>query len=167
MVVVVAILGVVAAVVWPRFAALESGQNTRDFQSALMRLGAEARLIAIETGQLVQVTYDQERRAFVFATTDLETAEETERRTFEVPGNMEVTGFLVDNEFAAATDWSLQYAPDGSGPRAGIEVEDGAVVYHVTYKSDDGSATRADGRMEEASQTEWQAGELENRTTAP
>lgn len=161
--IVVAVLGLVTALAAPRIASLLEGQASRDFREALMRMGAEARLMAIENSQTVNVRYDGESRQFVFETIDAETQEATEQKTVEVPEWIEVPNFTLDGAFAGESDWVLEFYPDGSGLDAGIEVEDGAYLYHVVIEGRDGSATRADGPLEESGEQEWQAGELEQR----
>jgi prepilin-type N-terminal cleavage/methylation domain-containing protein len=161
--IVVALIGVMAIAILPRFAALQSGQATRDFTSALLRVGTDARLIAIETGQTAQVRYDDERRMIVFESIDPDTLAATERKAVALPELVSLSAFTIDGRFVSATDWTPQFYPDGSGLDAGIEVEDGAYVFHVNIEGRDGSATRALDRLEESSQKEWQAGELEQR----
>ncbi len=161
--IVVALIGVMAVAVMPRYAALEAGQQTRDFTSALLRIGADARLIAIESAQTVQVTYDDERRMIVFESVDPETLATTEEKTIALPDSVELSAFTLDGKFASATDWTLLFYPDGSGLDAGVEVEDDASVYHVVIEGRDGTATKGEDRLEESGQQEWQAGELEQR----
>ncbi len=163
MTIVVAIVAAMAAIVIPRFAALQSGQQSRDFTSALLRIGGDARLIAIESGQTVEVRYDDERRVLAFETVDPVTFATTEERLIELPDSVELSAFTLDGAFASATDWTLQFYPDGSGLDAGVEVEDGLFVYHVTIEGRDGTALKGVDRLAESGQQEWQAGELEQR----
>jgi type II secretory pathway pseudopilin PulG len=163
MMIVVAVVSALAAVTIPRFVAMKSGQDARDLASALVRIGADARLLAIDSGQTVQVTYDALRRAVVFEALDPETLEGTEVKTIEIPEGVELSAFTLEGRFATEGDWLLSFYPDGSGSDAGIEVEDGLDAYHVLIEGRDGTATRAEGRLEEADLQEWQAGELEQR----
>jgi prepilin-type N-terminal cleavage/methylation domain-containing protein len=161
--IVVALIGVMAVAVLPRFAALQSGQATRDFASALLRIGTDARLIAIESGQTVQVRYDDERRVLVFESLDLETLAASEQKAVPLPALVTLSAFTLDGAFTSEADWNLQFYPDGSGLDAGVEVEDGSYVYHVNIEGRDGAAVRGLDRLEESSEQEWQAGELEQR----
>lgn len=163
MMVVVAVLTTMAALVVPRYASLQAGQDSRDFSSALVRLGSDARLLAIQTGQEVQASFDDERRVLVLSSVDAETLQTAERRTIPLPEGIELTAFTLDGQFAEGSTWVLQFFPDGSGSDAGVEVEDGMYVYHVVIEGRDGTAVRTDGRLEEVEQLEWQAGELEQR----
>lgn len=161
--VVIAVITAMAAVVLPRYAALQSGQSSRDFTSALLRLGADARLMAIESGQAVNVRYDDQVRAFVFESIDPDTSQATEERTITVPDSVELTAFTIDGAFVNSSDWTLEFYPDGAGLDAGIEVEEGDSVFHVMIEGSDGTARRAADQLEESGSQEWQAGELEQR----
>jgi prepilin-type N-terminal cleavage/methylation domain-containing protein len=163
MTVVVAVLAMLAAVVLPRFIALEAGQESRDFASALMRLGTDARLIAIETGQQVEVTFDEDRGLIVLSTLDEETLVPTENKTISVPSSHELSAFVAAGEFMTPAEWMLDFHPDGSGRSGGIEVRDGEYTYHITINGHDGTSKRMEGQLEEAGEVEWQAGELEQR----
>jgi prepilin-type N-terminal cleavage/methylation domain-containing protein len=163
MTVVLAVLATLAGVIVPRFVALQTGQESRDFASALMRLGSDARLVAIQTGQPVQVTFDETQGTIVFSTLDPETLVASENRTIPVPPTIELTAFTAGGVFATPAEWMLDFYPDGSGLSGGIEVLDGAHVYHVRINGDDGSSRRADGELEETETNDWQAGELEQR----
>ena len=159
----VAILGLLAAVVVPRYVSLQAGQDSRDFMSALLRIGSDARLIAIESGQAVQVTYDDSQRAVVFQTIDPDTFALSESKVIPVPGSIQLSSFTADGAFATAGDWQIAFYPDGSGLDGGIEVEDGAYVYNIVYRGVDGTSQKQDGPLEESSGRDWQAGELEQR----
>jgi Tfp pilus assembly protein FimT len=161
--IVIAVITAMAAVVLPRFAALESGQASRDFASALVRIGADARLMAIETGQSVHVRYDDQFRTIVFETIDPDTGQASEQRSVAVPELTELTAFTIDGAFVNGSDWTLEFYPDGAGLDAGIEVEEGDYIYHVTIEGTDGTATKAVDRLEESGGQQWQAGELEQR----
>lgn len=163
MTIVVAVLAMLAGVIVPRFVALQAGQDSRDFSSALMRLGSDARLIAIETGQSVQITYDESQNAIVFSTVDQETLTTTENRVVPLPPSAVLSGFTVNGAFATASDWMLDFYPDGSGLSGGIEVTDGNYIYNVTIRGSDGTSRKAEGQLEETESNEWQAGELEQR----
>ena len=163
MVTVLAVIVLMAGIMFPRYAALESGQQSRDFESALLRMGSDARLVAIEKGRIAQVRYDDELRAIVIESLDPDTGEATQERTFAVPTSADVTNYSVDGAFSDAASWLVQYFPDGTGQSCGIEVADGAYTYNVTINGLDGTATKTDGQLQESGQTEWQAGEIEQR----
>jgi type II secretory pathway pseudopilin PulG len=161
--VVIAVITAMAAVVLPRFVALQAGQASRDFASALVRLGSEARLMAIESGQAVHVRYDDQLRTVVFERVDPDSGQASEARSIPVPETVELTAFTIDGAFVSGSDWTLEFYPDGAGLDAGIEVEEGDYVYHVLIEGKDGTATKAIDRLEESGGQEWQAGELEQR----
>ncbi len=161
--IVIAVLAALAAVVIPRFAALQSGQQSREFTSALMRLGSDARILAIESGQAAQVVYDEAARALVIQTLDPETLQANQERTIPIPESVELSSFTLDGAYTTGGDWRLDFYPDGSGSSAGLEVTDGDLVYNVTFRGRDGTGIRSEGSLEEAPPSEWQAGELEQR----
>lgn len=161
--VVLAVLAMMAAVLIPRFAALKAGQDSRDFVSDLLRLGSEARLHAVESGVATQVVYNEDQRTLVFQTTDPETLVTEDVKTVGFPAGVELTAFTLDGAFTTSGDWMLTFYPDGSGFDAGVEVLDGDHVFHVTYSGRDGTSQKVEGPLEEASGSDWQAGELEQR----
>ncbi|HXH60059.1 MAG TPA: prepilin-type N-terminal cleavage/methylation domain-containing protein [Fimbriimonadaceae bacterium] len=162
---VIAVLMVLAAVVLPRYAAMEAGQTSRDFQANLLQLGKQARLLAIETDKTVQVTYDSDQQMVVFSSVDPDTLELTQERTFPVPASVQLADFEVDGEFVSPTDFTLSFYPDGTGSDGAIEVDEGAIVYHVNVSGLDGTGSKVDGRIQDTTEpTKWQAGEIERRT---
>ena len=165
MIVVVAILAMMAGLVVPRVVALVDGQASRDFQSALVRLGSEARLLAIESGDTVSVTYDQNRGEIIFESLDDETQAAQESDTIVLPDSAQLTSFTIRGRQVPITDWVVEFFPDGSGTDAGVEVQDGSRLYSVLINGRDGTAQVVDGELEEDPETEWEAGDLEQRIT--
>ncbi len=160
---VITILMVIAAVVLPRFAALNAGQTSRDFQSALIDLAADARIMAIESGRVVQVTYQDDRLALVINSVDPDNFELQELRTVSLVPGANLTSFTVEGLFASSADWIMEFHPDGTGNDAGIEVDEGGRIYSIRFRGEDGSSQRSDSPLEESSEQEWQAGEIETR----
>ena len=165
MIVVVAILAMMAGLVVPRVVALVDGQASRDFQSALVRLGSEARLLAIESGDTVSVTYDENRGEIIFESLDDETQAAQESDTIVLPDSAQLTSFTIRGRQVPITDWVVEFFPDGSGTDAGVEVQDGSRLYSVLINGRDGTAQVVDGELEEDPETEWEAGDLEQRIT--
>ena len=163
MIVVIAILALMAAIVVPRVVALVDGQASRDFQSALVRLGAQARLLAIETGDTVRVTYNESRAEIIIEILDDETQAAEESDTVLVPMSALLSSFTLRGRQVPITDWVVEFFPDGTGTDAGIEVEDGSRLYAVLINGQDGTGLIVDGELEEDPETEWEAGDLEQR----
>ena len=163
MIVVIAILALMAAIVVPRVVALVDGQASRDFQSALVRLGSPARLLAIETGDTVRVTYNESRAEIIIEILDDETQAAEESDTVLVPMSALLSSFTLRGRQVPITDWVVEFFPDGTGTDAGIEVEDGSRLYAVLINGQDGTGLIVDGELEEDPETEWEAGDLEQR----
>ena len=163
MIVVIAILAMMAGLVVPRVVSMVNGQASRDFQSALVRLGSEARLLAIESGDTVRVTYDDNRGEIVFETLDDETGVAQESDTVLLPNSAQLTSFTLRGRQVPITDWVLEFFPDGSGTEAGLEVQDGTRLYSVLINGQGGTAEIIDGELVEDPETEWEAGDLEQR----
>ena len=163
MIVVVAVLALMSSLVVPRVVALVDGQASRDFQSALVRLGSQARLLAIETGDTVRVTYNESRGEIIIETLDDETQAAEESDTIFVPDSAQLMSFTLRGRQVPITDWVVEFFPDGSGTDAGIEVEDGTRLYSVLINGQDGTAQVVDGELQEDPETEWEAGDLEQR----
>lgn len=160
---VVTILMVLAAVVYPKFAALQRGQSSRDFRSALADLAAEARVTAIETGRIVQVTYQDDRRAIVTNSVDPDNFELSEIRSLPLLFGTELTSFTVEGLYASAGDWMIEFHPDGTGNDAGIEVDEAGRTSSFEYRGEDGSSHESATPLEESANREWEAGEIESR----
>ena len=165
MIVVIAVLALMSSLVVPRVVALVDGQASRDFQSALVRLGSEARLLAIESGDTVSVTYDENRGEIIFESLDDETQAAQESDTIVLPDSAQLTSFTIRGRQVPITDWVVEFFPDGSGTDAGVEVQDGSRLYSVLINGRDGTAQVVDGELEEDPETEWEAGDLEQRIT--
>ena len=160
---VIAILTFVAAIALPRFAALNRGQASRDFQSALVDLAADARIIAIESGRRVQVTYQDDRLALVVSSVDPETFETQEERAIALIPEATLSSFTSEGLYTTGADWMIEFHPDGTGNDAGIEVDEGGRIYSVRYSGENGSSTKSETQLEEAANEEWEAGEIERR----
>ena len=163
MIVVIAVIAMMSGIVVPRVVAMVNGQDARDFQSALMRLGSDARLLAIETGDAVQVTYDENRGEIILQTLDDETQAAEESDTVLLPESARLTSFTLRGRQVPITDWVVEFFPDGSGTDAGVEVQDGTRLYSVLINGQDGTAQLVDGELLEDTETEWEAGDLEQR----
>ena len=163
MIVVVAITAMVAGFIVPRVVAMVESQGSRDFESALLRLGADARLLAIETGGTVSVTYDENSGEIIFESINDETQAAEESDTIFVPDSAQLTSFTLRGRQVPITDWVVEFFPDGSGTDAGVEVQDGTRLYAVLITGQDGTAQLVDGALEEDPETEWEAGDLEQR----
>ena len=163
MIVVVAVLMMMSAIVLPRVVAMVNGQASRDFQSALMRLGSQARLLAIDTGDAVRVTYDEDRGEIIFETLDDETQAAEQSDAVLLPRSAQLTSFTLQGRQVPITDWVVEFFPDGTGTDAGVEVQDGTRLYSVLINGQDGTAQLVDGELQEDPETEWEAGDLEQR----
>ena len=163
MIVVVSILSMMAGFVVPRVVAMVNGQSSRDFQSALVRLGSQARLLAIESGDAVRVTYDEDRGEIVLETLDDESQAAQESDTIVLPESAQLTSFTLQGRQVQISDWVVEFYPDGSGTDAGVEVQDGTRLYSVLINGQDGTGLFVDGELEEDPETEWEAGDLEQR----
>ena len=70
--------------------------------------------------------------------------------------------------FGGYDDWRLPdllevYSIMTFGTDAGVEVQDGTRLYSVLINGQDGTAQVVDGELEEDPETEWEAGDLEQR----
>lgn len=160
---VIAILAFVAAVVLPKYVALSRGQSSRDFQSALVDLAADARIFAIETGRTVRVTYQDDRQAIVISSVDPVNFETLDERVIPLIPNLSLSSFTVEGLFSTSADWMIEFHPDGTGNDAGIEVDEGGRIYSVRFSGETGASTKTDDVLEEIANEEWQAGEIERR----
>ncbi len=163
MIVVIAVLAMISGIVVPRVVAMLRSQGARDFQSALVRLGSEARLLAIETGDTVRVTYDEDRGEIIFESLSDETQLAVESDTIILSETAQLTSFTLRGRQVPISDWVVEFFPDGSGTDAGVEVQDGTRLYSVLINGQDGTAQLVEGELLEDPETEWEAGDLEQR----
>ena len=162
MLIVMLVLTLTATVVVPRVINVMNSQAENDFRRSLMRVGAEARLLAIETGNTVQVTYNDTERAVTLSTVDPETALEEVQKSYSLPDVAELVSFMVGGDFVSSNDWIVEYYPDGTGTDCGIEVQTGLEIFAVMIEGEDG-ASHLMGSLNEVEDSEWEAGELERR----
>lgn len=162
MLVVLVVLGMISTVVLPRVVAMMDGQSDRDFRSSLMRLGAEARLLAIESGSTVQISYNDSDRSVQISILDIETANEQLETSYLLPDDVEFVTFMVGADMVSAGDWIVEYYADGTGTDCGLEVQSGGSFYALLIEGEDGASYSMDS-LEEVSDSEWEAGELEQR----
>lgn len=163
MIITVAILATVSGMAVPRIVALIDSQDSRDFQSTLRRLGNEARLLSIESGDTVTVIYKSDERQIVIQSLDDESQETQDQSIYSLPESVDLTGFQIAGEEVSDADWIVEFYPDGSGKKAAIEVQDGSRIYTVAYDARTGSATLGNMGLFEDESTDWEAGELEQR----
>ena len=162
MLVVLFVIGMIASVVAPRIVAMLDSQSKYDFRRSVMRIGAEARLLAIESGSTVRVTYNDNDRTIELSIVDDETDLEEQEKIYYLPEDVELVTFMVGRDYVASSDWIVEYYADGSGTDCGLEVQTGNALYAVMIEGADGASFLMD-TLDDVSETEWEAGELEQR----
>ena len=160
MTIVIGVLLLLSALIVPNFVAMKRSRDARDAEAALLRLPAEAR--------------DQSRRLKLPVTLRIEGEALVMERTPKDQDPQEIkrlvlVGIRVDSiqqggETWEPDSWQWVVYPDGSAPTASIELTEDKRARTLIIPAD-GEARWAAAGETTGDETQWEAGELEQRAT--
>ncbi|GAB4459655.1 MAG: hypothetical protein OHK0029_22490 [Armatimonadaceae bacterium] len=159
MMVVVSILLVLASVILPNLAAIESSRRFREQEAALLRLQREARNEALRARVPVAIRLDG--GVVVMERTPLD-EDPVEVRRIELTEDFKVAKTRLGNDSTDSESWAWKTYPDGSADTCGLEFEEGEAVRSLLLPAQ-GDGRWSDGELPEVLDERWAAGELEQR----
>lgn len=166
MIIVVMIISLLAAMIVPNVANQQKGIQVRAFFSELSNFAADARERAISTKKPITLALDSNTQSFVQTTkADDDDANDQQLATLKLPSGVTTDNFISGENTMGASDWKVQFFPDGSSDGGGVELTSSGRVR--TLKVDlDGTVSISDGPTPDDSQKQddqWPAGDYEKR----
>ena len=124
MVVVLALLALLTALVAPRVVAMQTGRLQREYKSALRNIATRARSRAIESGDVVILSYDKSTKK-VEAVEQSPTGTERLLQSLATPDGINPTRFSADKNATEGDTWTVPFYADGTSSGGGAEFEIG------------------------------------------
>lgn len=176
-VLVMVIIAIVASMIMPSFQAIQRSQAATGFRQGLESVAQKARTRAIRENRATHILFDSNgsigwdfiEEAAVDPQTGESTGTETELELGQVRDPVQPTAttsfstYELNREDVDQTDWQVGFFPDGSADRAYLEftMDDQTFVLIVNNRS--GSTRVVQGTIEDQTDDEWEAGEIERR----
>ncbi len=177
MVVVCAILGTLAALVYPNVVGMKANRERTEAYNSLLRLAQRGRESAILDGQTYSlvvkdgttVTLQREKAPAKDAdprqTQSGTTPELEDVASVDLPNGASVGNVALDGKTSTASDFILHFYPDGRSEGGAFEMTEGSTVRNLTVTTQ-GLATLAEGIMPATQSNRWEAGQYEQRSSS-
>lgn len=159
MLVVISVLTVLVAFIFPNLTAIESSRRFREQEAALLRLQAEARNESLRNRSPVTLRVEGSTVIMERVPTD---ADPVEVQRVELTQEFKVAKTRLGNDDLDADSWAWTTYPDGSADTGGLEFEEGSAIRSLLLPADK-EGYWADGELPEVLQERWTAGELQQR----
>lgn len=161
MIVVVFVLAAMAAIAAPNVASMIKASRVRSYLETVQRLPQEAAQQARASGRPVALTADEDG-SFRLEQTD-ENAEATVLRTVASVPDLSPSRFRTQLDETSSGDWLIQFYPDGTSDRGGVEFAEGDVSWAFTVDGrSHGELTG--GELEPIEEDRWPAGDYVRRS---
>lgn len=182
MCVLIVVVSAMAALVLPNIVSMQTAANKRKAYQAVRRLAIRAHEDAIASGQVRELTFEDPAGRL---TLNREVPQEepgtvTGRATptplvpsddqiepiasATLPDGVEAQQFQQEGQPTNAASWRIRFYPDGRSDSGGFEMREGETIRSLAFLPD-GRIVYQEGALPDTSQSRWQAGNLETRTT--
>lgn len=162
--VVLAILLLLAGLITPSLRAVERTGETRAFQSAMRRVATEAKQASVNAGRAATLRFEDTDGRFVVELAAEDTASEATSLTqIDLPEGTTIAEFRKGDAIASASDWQVQFYPDGTCESSVLTFDEGGKSSHWTLEGSTCSVKLEDGPAPTAEPDSWPAGEYEQR----
>lgn len=163
LVVVIAIILLAAAMISPRVSAMKEGRVVREFKTSIRDLASRARSRAIDSGDLVYLSYDKTSNRLSAVERN---SEGTERPLQQLtsPTRIKPLKFTADKNASQGDNWQVPFFADGTSLGGGIEFEEGDRHFSFVVNPADGQSRIVEGPMPDLSLDRWPGGTYAKRT---
>ncbi|AIE85983.1 pilus assembly FimT family protein [Fimbriimonas ginsengisoli] len=164
MVVVIAVMVLIASILLPRADGMRKGRELRTFKNELRNLAALARTRAIESGDVVALSYDKTEKS-VYAMQENKEGREQKVGTVKIPDGVTATQFASDQTESVDDGWRVPIFPDGTSTGGGIEFDEtDGISFNLAVFRPTARSIVTNGQLPDLSLDHWTAGGYEPRT---
>jgi prepilin-type N-terminal cleavage/methylation domain-containing protein len=174
--VVVLVIAILAMLVIPRLIVSKNEDDYRKSFQNIESLANASRDLAITSGRTYVLSFDSEEQTLTASPEDVESAGSTtaqpnddeeaagESRTAKLGKDWSVSETTNQNDQSSESQLSIRFFSDGTAESRDAKFMANDVEVHLTVDTS-GNITVRRGQAETTTQTEWEAGELEQRTS--
>jgi len=159
--VVIIILMVTAALVFPNLTSMREGIEARNFLASLPQIASEARETAITKSATTKLTYDDSQKAILISQ-EKDGEDDKTLKTISLPKGMAIQDFQLNGDTSNAGEWELRFFSDGQSDTGGIEADDNRRAWSLIIDKY-GIGKLQEGALPSESQSRWAAGDYEHR----
>ena len=160
--VVVVVIGLLAAEITPRAVSFIDGQQVKSFESRLESMASIGRERAIALRQTVDLQYDSTSTSFQLHSTG-STGNDQTLGSLTVPNGLQPSRFLAGTQDSDATSWKLNFYPDGSSDGGGVQFDEQSLTVSLLVDADTGTSDILQNQLPDTSTLSWQAGDIIHR----
>jgi Tfp pilus assembly protein FimT len=157
MITVVTVLVIVSIMVLPNLVSMKSASDRRDAISGIRRAPADARELAIQKGQTMQLVYDDATHEFQIQQVGADGTATTSTH-YPITQDLEPTRFEQSGKESTSSDFKLQFSPEGRSNGGGVEFNSFSLIVDTS-----GGIRYIEGQLPPPEDERWEAGSLEQR----
>lgn len=161
--VIVFIVAMMAALVWPNLVTQRESRQERMFLERLQDVASRARETAIERETAILLRLDQTAGAFILAEAEnADGRDPAEIAQIPLIEGIDVQNAELDGRSVGAADWELQFFPDGTAEPGAVQMSNGVANFSLVIDRT-GSSRLMQGDIPDRSADTWDAGDYEHR----